>query len=121
MAKRRALVDHMGAPLGSLPPLCPRLVLWRDEGFDQVLLSARNNHPLLQRDGFVEKSTMSENTAVITQYIWKYQKNKKMWSETLKVPCNTNLTEPIFATNHLYPVSELPGYIYFTGNEIVPL
>lgn len=28
VSKRRSLVDHMGAPLSSLPLLCPGLVIW---------------------------------------------------------------------------------------------
>lgn len=62
VAERGPLVDHMGAPLGSLRPLCAGVVVWRDQGFNQVLLTARHNHPLLRGHRGVERKRSTENT-----------------------------------------------------------
>lgn len=48
VAERGSLVDHMRAPLGSLRPLCVGMVVWCNQRLDQVLLTTRHNHPLLQ-------------------------------------------------------------------------
>lgn len=50
VSQRGPLVNHMGAPLCSLPPLRPGVIVQRYKRFNQILLSSCDNHPLLPKD-----------------------------------------------------------------------